>query len=115
MLLLLPHKNVSENAGGVTGGYQSLTYLENLLSPAAHSMTGNAFINDAMWSIIRQWELPVQYMWHSVHGVRKQVVVVKRTTAWVLRWPAKGASEARADRDGKDPGDATVQTEGHAG
>jgi hypothetical protein len=38
MLLLLPHKNVSENAEEgkeVRRGQQSLTHLANLLSPAA--------------------------------------------------------------------------------
>ena len=47
--------NPGEVAGFTTGwGRLAVTDAER------HSMTGNAFSNDAMWSIIRQWELPIQ-------------------------------------------------------
>ena len=53
-------------------------------------------------------------MWAGVYGVREQVVVVKRTTAWVLRGAPKGAGKVGVDRDGQVTGDATVEAEGHA-
>ena len=41
---------------GFTAGWGRLVVTD----AERHSMTENAFSNDAMWSIIRQWELPVQ-------------------------------------------------------
>ena len=47
--------NPGEVAGITTGwGQLAITDAER------HSMTGNAFSNDAIWGIIRQWDLPVQ-------------------------------------------------------